>query len=130
MNEGFEPTEEQRRTVRAMSGFGLPETDIAVLIDVDLATLQAHFRRDLTRGAAEGTAKVAQSLFAMATREMNVTAMIFWMKARAGWRERVDATHQLLGADGQPVDFIDTRPTPESFLLEWTTPAAEETGRG
>jgi hypothetical protein len=130
VTDDFDPSEEQRRTVRAMSGFGLPEADIAVLIDVDLATLREHFRRDLTRGAAEGTAKVAQSLFTMATREMNVTAMIFWMKARAGWRERFDTTHQLLGADGEPVDLIDTRPTPESFLLEWATPGVEETGRG
>ena len=126
----FEPTDEQRRSVRAMSGYGLPEADIAELIDVDLATLREHFRRDLARGAAEGTAKVAQSLFVMATREMNVTAMIFWLKAQAGWRERVDATHQLLGADGLPVDIIDTRPTPASFLLEWTFDRKMEPDRG
>jgi len=31
---------------------------------------------------------VAQSLFAMATQGKNVAAAIFWMKARAGWREK------------------------------------------
>ncbi|MEO3475934.1 hypothetical protein AAFN86_29080, partial [Roseomonas sp. CAU 1739] len=41
----------------------------------------------------EANAKVAQSLFQMATQGKNVAAAIFWMKARAGWREKqeVDA---------------------------------------
>jgi len=40
-----------------MAGFGLPEADIAVLIDVDVATLRQHFRPDRERGAAEGAAQ-------------------------------------------------------------------------
>jgi hypothetical protein len=83
------PTEEQRRLVRAMAGFGLPDADIAVLIDCDVPVLRERFRRELDRGAAEGTAKVAQALFQMATVEKNVSAAIFWMKARAGWGDKV-----------------------------------------
>jgi hypothetical protein len=33
---------------------------------------------------------VAQSLFHMATQGKNVAAAIFWMKARAGWREKIE----------------------------------------
>lgn len=84
----FEPTDEQRRTVRAMSGFGLPQPDIATHIGIDPKTLRKHFREDLDRGSIEATAKVAQSLFRMATEGNNVAAAIFWMKARAGWREK------------------------------------------
>jgi hypothetical protein len=84
----IEPTEEQRRTVRAMSGFGIPHDDIATLLEIDPKTLRKHSRRELDRGSIEATAKVAQSLFNLATVEKNVAAAIFWMKARAGWREK------------------------------------------
>ena len=84
----FEPTDEQRRTVRAMAGFGVPHEDIGTLLEIDAKTLRKHFRRELDRGSIEATAKVAQTLFAMATSGQNVAAAIFWMKARAGWREK------------------------------------------
>ncbi len=88
----FEPTEEQRRTVRAMAGFGIPHEGIATLLDIDPKTLRKYFRRELDRGSVEATAKVAQSLFQMATVDKNVAAAIFWMKARAGWREKHEVT--------------------------------------
>ena len=84
----YEPTEEQRRTVRAMSGFGIPQADIATLLELDPKTLRKHFRRELDRGSIEATAKVAQTLFQMATSGENTAAAIFWMKSRAGWREK------------------------------------------
>ncbi len=96
----FEPTDEQRRTVRAMAGFGVPHEDIATLLEIDAKTLRKHFRRELDRGSIEATAKVAQTLFAMATSGQNVAAAIFWMKARAGWREK----HELV---------VSTRPAAE-----------------
>ena len=84
----FEPTDEQRRTVKAMSGFGVPQPDIATHIGIDPKTLRKWFREELDRGSIEATTKVAQSLFRMATDGNNVAAAIFWMKARAGWREK------------------------------------------
>jgi hypothetical protein len=89
----FEPTEDQRRTARAMSGFGVPHDDIATHIGIDPKTLRKHFREELDRGSIEATTKVAQSLFNMATQGNNVAAAIFWMKARAGWREKHDVQH-------------------------------------
>jgi integrase len=83
-----DPTEEDRRLVRAMSGFGIPQEQIATHLGIDAKTLRKHFRQDLDRGMVEATAKVAQSLFQMATTGKNVAAAIFWMKARAGWREK------------------------------------------
>jgi len=86
----LEPTQEQRRTVRAMAGFGVPHEGIAILLEIDPKTLRKHFQSELDRGSVEATAKVAQSLFQMATQGKNVAAAIFWMKARAGWREKHD----------------------------------------
>lgn len=84
----FSPTDDNRRTVRAMAGFGVPQEDIAVLLDIDPKMLRKHFRVELDRGTIEANAKVAQTLFTMATVDKNVAAAIFWMKARAGWREK------------------------------------------
>ena len=84
----YVPTEEKRRTVRAMSGYGIPQTDIATILEIDAKTLRKHFRRELDRGSIEATTKVAQTLFSMATSGQNTAAAIFWMKARAGWREK------------------------------------------
>jgi hypothetical protein len=71
-----------------MSGYGVPHEGIAVLLEIDPKTLRRHYRQELDRGSVEATAKVAQSLFQMATVDKNVAAAIFWMKARAGWREK------------------------------------------
>jgi hypothetical protein len=84
----LQPSEEQRRTVRAMSGFGIPQEDIATFLRMDSKTLRKHFRDELDMGSIEATTKVAQSLFRLATEGKNVAAAIFWMKARAGWREK------------------------------------------
>jgi hypothetical protein len=96
----FEPTDEQRRTVRAMAGYGMPHVDIATFLDIDAKTLRKHFTRELELGSIEATTKVAQSLFRMATEGKNVAAAIFWMKARAGWREKQPAA---LTEDDKPV---------------------------
>ena len=84
----FDPTDEDRRLVRAMAGFGVPQDQIALHLEFDAKTLRKHYRRELDQGSIEATTKVAQSLFQMATQGKNVAAAIFWMKARAGWSEK------------------------------------------
>ena len=97
----FVPTEEQRRTVRAMAGYGMPQMDIGTFLDIDAKTLRKHFTRELELGSIEATTKVAQSLFRMATEGKNVAAAIFWMKARAGWREKQP---EALMGDDKPIE--------------------------
>src|ERR1700722_13542214 len=97
----FEPTDEQRRTVRAMAGFGVPQDDIAIVLEIDAKTLRKHFRSELDRGVIEANVKVAQTLFHMATVDKVVAAAIFWLKSRAGWREKTSI--EQLGPDGNPI---------------------------
>jgi hypothetical protein len=104
----YDPTAEQRRTVKTMSGFGVPHADIAAFLDIDPKTLRKHFRVELDGGMTEANAKVAQSLFQMATQGKNVAAAIFWMKARAGWRDRPDV--ERLSAGMQPRHVISGVP--------------------
>jgi hypothetical protein len=73
-----------------MAGFGIPQLEVAGFLGIDMKTLRKHFREELDRGVVEANAKVAQSLFQMATQGKNVAAAIFWLKIRAGWRERVE----------------------------------------
>ena len=73
------------------------------MLDIDAKTPRRHYRQELDRGAVEATAKVAQSLFQMATVDKNVAAAIFWMKARAGWREK----HEVQVTVGPPQQLTD-----------------------
>jgi hypothetical protein len=130
----YEPTDEQRRTVRTMAGFGVPHEDIATFLGIDAKTLRKHFRAELDRGTVEANAKVAQSLFQMATQGKNVAAAIFWMKARAGWREKVeikpvlDDPEQLTDAQLEAIVRSGRVPRPqlEVRLVDETTGAKEE----
>jgi hypothetical protein len=70
-----------------MTGFGLIQDEIARWLDIDDKTLRKHFRRELDTGAIEANTRVAASLYAMATKDKIPAAAIFWMKARAGWKD-------------------------------------------
>jgi hypothetical protein len=52
-------------------------------------TLNRHYRDELDVGLAEANTAVAGNLFCIATGDGPgaVTAAIFWLKTRAGWRE-------------------------------------------
>lgn len=103
MTQSFEPSAEQRRTVQVLSGIGVPQEQIAIIVGIDAKTLRKAFRDDLDRGMAEATTKVAQTLFGMATRGDNTAATIFWMKARAGWREK----HEVLTDQDPLLDVLE-----------------------
>ena len=83
------PTDDSRNMVESLSGFGIPQDEIARLVGVDPKTLRFHYADQIELGGIKATAKVAQNLFTMAckpTRE-GLSAAIFWLKVRAGWSE-------------------------------------------
>ena len=95
----FQPTQSQRQMVEAMAGCGIPETDIAAVVGIAPKTLRRHFRGELDTGHIKANAKVASNLYRIATgsgREA-VTAAIFWLKVRAGWREPPGVREYPLG---------------------------------
>jgi len=95
----FEPSASQRQMVEAMAGCGIPETDIATVIDIAPKTLRKHFRTELDTGHIKANAKVAGNLFRIATgsgREA-VTAAIFWLKTRAGWYDPLPERRYPIG---------------------------------
>jgi hypothetical protein len=88
-----EPTAESRQSVKLYAGIGLPHKMIATLLGLGSDnTLRKHYAAELDVGEAEATAKVARCLFLRAVgndgKGGDLGAMIFWLKARAGWREK------------------------------------------
>ena len=81
--------EEQRRLVRTLSAYGVPQEQIARRIGIRSAkTLRKYYREELDRGAVDANAAVAQTLYQMATSGKCPLATIFWLKTQAAWRER------------------------------------------
>lgn len=85
----YAPTERDRAQVKLMAAMGISELEIALVIGISAPTLRKHFFDELAVGHVEANAKVAHSLFRMATDKdkPNVTAAIFWLKCRSGWKE-------------------------------------------
>ena len=92
-----QPDAFRRRQVEAMAGYGIPEADIARVLGIDAKTLRKHYRDELDTGHVKANAKVAEFLYRKATTEGSqaVTAAIFWLKTRAGWKET--AVHEMNG---------------------------------
>jgi hypothetical protein len=85
----FIPTDLHRTTAKSLAAYGIPHEEIAQMIGIRSAkTLRRHFRDELTRGSIEATAQVSQTLYQMATSGEEPACTIFWMKTRAGWREK------------------------------------------
>ncbi len=86
----FKPTARDREQVRQLVVAGISQDIICNVIGVSKPTLSKYFRKEIDMGNADACAKVAQSLYDMATNpeKPNVTAAIFFLKARAGWRDQ------------------------------------------
>lgn len=75
--------------VETMAGLGLSAVDIARLLRVEPEVLKAAYSDQLAEGHIKTNARVAESLYRIATGQGReaVTAAIFWLKARAQWKE-------------------------------------------
>lgn len=95
-----EPTEKDRKQVTLMAGIGLTHDQIAKVMQISDETLRKYYDEELSTGEAKLTAMVANNLYniAIGSGQGAVTAAIFWMKTRAGWREV--SRNEITGADG------------------------------
>ena len=100
----FEPTDHERKQVEAMSGYGLPIEQIAILVrgGIDTDTLRKHFATELVAGKAKANSGVGRTLFQKAMGG-DTAAMIWWSKTQMKWKET--QAHELTGADGAPLEF-------------------------
>jgi hypothetical protein len=102
--KAFEPTDDERKQVEIISGYGLPLEQIAVLIrdGIDADTLRKHFATELQSGKAKANAQVGKTLF-QKVMAGDTTAAIWWSKTQMRWSEV--QKHELTGADGAPLEF-------------------------
>ena len=119
----FAPTDDQRRMVRAMAGYGVQHDDIALVVKCSPPTLRKRFRRELDVATIEANARVAQTLYQQATTPGNIAATIFWLKARAGWCEK--QVVEVAGQDGAVIPalnlairYVSSEPLTESEWLD------------
>lgn len=91
------PTRASRELVQLHTTMGTPQTVLARVLDIDPKTLRKHYRDELDLAQAQANATIGGALFNKA-KKGDTTAMIFWMKTRAGWRETKNLDHS--SADG------------------------------
>lgn len=100
----FKPTDDERKQVEIISGYGLPLEQIAILIrdGIDADTLRKYFATELQSGKAKANAQVGKTLF-QKVMAGDTTAAIWWSKTQMRWSEV--QKHELTGADGAPLEF-------------------------
>ena len=90
------PTPELRTQVEAYASVGVPIKMIATLIGLGSEnTLIKHYSEQIDLGAAKGLAQIANTLFLRATRDKDLGAAIFYLKAKGGWSERSVLQHEI-----------------------------------
>ena len=95
-------TADTRNRVYILSTVGTRHEDIATVLGISTDTLTKYYHDELAKGRIEANASVAETLFKQA-KEGNTTAMIFWLKSRAKWKESTQ--HEISGnPDGTPVE--------------------------
>ncbi len=93
--KAFVPSEQQKQIVKSLSGFGIPQREIANHLRINHSTLEKYFKEEMQDGMTAANSNVVKGLYENC-RKGNVAAQIFWCKTRLGWRETVEHT----GADG------------------------------
>jgi len=94
------PTDETRKLVESTSGLGLPQEQIAILVDLDEKTLRKYYRVELDLGKAKANGQIAKTLFSKAT-SGDTTALIWWTKTQLRWSETTKT--EVTGANGGPL---------------------------
>lgn len=93
-----------------MAAYGVPQYDISLVLGISPKTLRKHFFQEIEVAGIEANAKVAETLFNTATKGTGkeaIVAAIFWLKCRAGWRDR-DPVVDVLGKKEQIAQAVRT----------------------
>jgi transcription initiation factor TFIIIB Brf1 subunit/transcription initiation factor TFIIB len=81
------PTEENRRMVEVLSGYGVSQADIARVVGIDEKTLRLRYATELDSGAAKVQAKLVGNLLRLAggSDGTALRAIMFSLNCRFGW---------------------------------------------
>lgn len=84
------PTDDSRALVEQLVACDIDQESICYVIKATPFELRLHYANQLKHGLASATAQMAGSVFRAGVAG-DMKAAIFWLKARAGWREQVVA---------------------------------------
>lgn len=107
-------TDKSRAQVEAMAGYGLPQDQIAKVMRIAESTLKKYYAEELSRGAAVANSMVGEALFKQA-RAGNTTALIFWAKARMGWKETMVLDNTSSDGSMSPKGLDASKLSPEAL---------------
>jgi hypothetical protein len=104
------PTDATRQTVRLHAMVGSRQETICELLDISKPTLEKHYRKELDTAVEMANASVGGALYRKAM-DGDTTAMIFWMKTRARWREtqEIDIKKETTYVFRAPEKITDTQ---------------------
>lgn len=83
-----EVTQKSKGEVSALVSFGFNQDQIAAHLRISVDTLYRRYKEEIETSSIKANAQVAGCLFRKATVDKDLTAMIFWLKTRARWREK------------------------------------------
>lgn len=127
-NRKFRPTPSQHKLVEALLVYGIPLASVCRHIinpntgkAVSYVTLVREFAEEIATAVDEGNAKVASNLYRIATAKnssaQTVTAAIFWMRTRGGWKV-ADAATPILPPGQEAPAAIGSEQAAQQFIDE------------
>jgi hypothetical protein len=125
----YEPTEYWRKQVELLSGIGVPLEQICTLAGIDRKTLSKHYRAEIDMGHAKANSRMAKRLFDIANSDGkdSLTACIFWLKCRAGWKPPAEVEVNI--DNSQKAVVVNLPPDQEQALARVIEDARERVKR-
>lgn len=100
------PTKATSDTVSLHALVGTPQETIASVLGIDAKTLRKYYREELDLALAKANATIGGALFNKA-KAGDTSAMMFWLKTRAGFKERQEIDHT--SSDGSMTPTVNVR---------------------
>ena len=100
------PTKATRDTVSMHALVGTPQETIAGVLGIDAKTLRKYYRDELDHALAKANATIGGHLFNKA-KSGDTTAMMFWLKTRAGFSEKSQLDHTSSDGSMSPAKLSD-----------------------
>ena len=113
------PTAADRAKVERMASMGMPQYQIALVIEISEKTLRKRYKEELSKSSVHCNLRVAETLFQMATSGKNAAATIFWAKTRCGFRIPPPPVTDANGnaAPTAPSRYLTEPPPPGSIQI-------------
>lgn len=86
-------SEEIAKAVQLHTLVGTPQPTLAKILGMSTETLTKYYREELDTAKAQANASIAGRLYKKAM-DGDTTAMIFWLKTQARWRETIDISNE------------------------------------